>query len=70
MTDRNKTVRKIREVQHVVRWEERNRRKEWRDHVNIMTYDRLAKIAKENDRTHPDRLRDGMKTGLRHPNCF
>lgn len=34
------------EVQDVVRWA-RNRRREWRDHVDRMPNDRLAKTAKE-----------------------
>lgn len=43
---RNEEVREMCEVQDVVRWA-RGRRREWRDHVNRMPNDRLAKIAKD-----------------------
>lgn len=43
---RNEEIREICDIQDVVRWA-RNRRREWRDHVDRMSDDRLAKIAKE-----------------------
>lgn len=43
---RSEEIREICEIQDVVRWA-RNRRREWRDHVNRMPDDRLAKIVKD-----------------------
>ncbi|XP_044760217.1 uncharacterized protein LOC123317675 [Coccinella septempunctata] len=43
---RNEEIREICDIQDVVRWA-RKRRRAWRDHVDRMSDERLAKIAKE-----------------------
>ncbi|XP_045462678.1 uncharacterized protein LOC123672567 [Harmonia axyridis] len=43
---RNEEIREISDIQDVVRWA-RKRRRAWRDHVDRMSDDRLAKIAQE-----------------------
>ena len=68
---RNQLIKEQCNIQDIVRWS-RQRRREWRDHVNRMDDEKLAKIAmseKPNTLTYHlvDLQNDGVKAGHRNP---